>query len=70
MTPANAIWLHAFQGAVRLYGGIRKTGRMLGVSPSTISRLNRGDAPDPKTAASIGPKLGVCPCCGQDWPTQ
>lgn len=54
--------------AVALYGGVRATARLLDMSPSTVSRLARGDAPDPKTAAQVGKAIGVCPCCQQDWP--
>lgn len=61
-------FLEMFQQAVRLYGGVRATARLTGISPSTISRLNNGEVADPKTAAVIGPAIGVCPCCGQDWP--
>ena len=57
-----------FKQAVELYGGVRATARLLDMSPSTVSRLARGDAPDPKTAASVGKAIGVCPCCEQDWP--
>lgn len=61
-------FLTMFQQAVTLYGGVRATARLLGTSPSTVSRIARGDPADPKTAAVLGPAIGVCPCCGQDWP--
>jgi DNA-binding transcriptional regulator YdaS (Cro superfamily) len=59
-----------FRGAVDIYGGVRAAGRLLGISPSTVSRLYRGDLADPKTATTLGPAIGVCPCCGQDWPKE
>ena len=71
MNPrANAKWTALFKGAVATYGGVRAAGRLLGMSPSTVSRLARGEAPDPKTAQHVGPLLGACPCCGQDWPKE
>lgn len=63
-----ATWLSSIKGAIALYGGVRAAGRLLNVSPSTMSRLGRGEAPDPKTAQQLGPLIGVCPCCGQAWP--
>ena len=62
-------WHALFSGAVKAYGGVRSTARLFGISPSTVSRLARGDDPDPKTAKIVGPLLGACPCCGQSWPT-
>lgn len=70
MSEVPARWLRVFQGAVKLYGGVRATGRLLGISPSTVSRLNAGEPADPKTAQVLGPQIGVCPCCGGDWPSQ
>lgn len=72
VAPARPIradrFLTVLQGAVALYGGVRAAARLLGISPSTVSRLNRSEPADPKTAKVIGPLLGVCPCCQQDWP--
>ena len=60
-------FLRALRGMVKLYGGVRATGRLLDMSPSTVSRLAAGRAPDPSTATHIGRASGVCPCCGQQW---
>ena len=57
-----------FKQAVQLYGGVRATARLFGISPTTVSRIGRGEPPDEKTAGVLGPAIGVCPCCGQDWP--
>lgn len=57
-----------FREAVKLYGGVRATARLTGVSYATVSRINRGKPADPKTANTLGPAIGVCPCCNQDWP--
>lgn len=65
-----ARWVKTFKNVIALYGGVRATGRILGISPSTASRLGRGEDPDPGTARHIGAKVGVCPCCGGDWPSQ
>lgn len=59
-----------FQQAVKLYGGVRSTARLTGISSATISRLVHGKPLDPKTAAVLGPAIGVCPCCEQDWPAE
>jgi hypothetical protein len=63
-------WYRIFAGAVAAYGGVRPTARLLGISPSTVSRLARGEEPDPKTAKVLGPIIGACPCCGQLWPKE
>lgn len=63
-------WSKIFAGAVAAYGGVRSAARLLGVSPSTVSRLARGEEPDPKTAKVLGPIIGACPCCGQMWPSE
>ena len=60
-------FIRAMQAMVKLYGGVRATGRLLNMSHSTVSRLAAGRAPDPATAAHIGRASGVCPCCGQHW---
>lgn len=61
-------FLSMFQQAVRLYGGVRPSSRALGISVATISRLNHGKPLDLQTASVLGPAIGVCPCCQQDWP--
>lgn len=66
-SEAAPAFIKAVRGMVKLYGGVRATGRLLNMSPSTVSRIARGRAPDPTTAAHIGRASGVCPCCGQPW---
>lgn len=63
-------WSAIFAGAVAAYGGVRPASRLLGISPSTVSRLAKGEEPDPKTAKVLGPLIGACPCCGQLWPKE
>lgn len=61
-------FLGMLQQAVKLYGGVRPTARLLGMSPATVSRLARGKPADPATAAVVCAAIGVCHCCGQGWP--
>ena len=48
--------------------GIRGMAKRLHTSPATLSRIERGLSFELETAISIGPVVGMCPCCGREWP--
>ncbi len=48
--------------------GLRAFAREIGISPSTLSRIERGEPPDPKTAIILIHAAGVCPTCGTHHP--
>lgn len=47
---------------------LRSFARELGISPTTLTRIERGEAPDMKTAVAILPFAGSCACCEQTFP--
>ena len=45
--------------------GVRELARAACISPTTATRIKRGEAPDMGTAKKLLPFLNECPCCGQ-----
>jgi DNA-binding XRE family transcriptional regulator len=48
--------------------GLRGMAKRLNTSPATLCRIERGLPFDLETAIQIGPIVGMCPCCGKEWP--
>ena len=45
--------------------GVRELARQAGISPTTATRVKRGETPDMATAKKLLPFLNDCPCCGR-----
>lgn len=45
--------------------GVRELAREAGISPTTATRVKRGEAPDMATAKKLLPFMNSCPCCGR-----
>jgi transcriptional regulator with XRE-family HTH domain len=52
------------EARAKLGFGIRKMAEILGTSPATLSRIERGFDFDISTARAVSQKAGVCLCCG------
>lgn len=62
-------FVQAFKGLVKRCRGVRSVERIYDINKATVSRLQRGSEPDMDTGRFVGKLVGVCPCCGGDWPT-
>jgi DNA-binding XRE family transcriptional regulator len=61
---------HILDSRARLGFGVRRMAELLGTSPATLSRIERGFDFDISTARKVSEKSGVCLCCGEAWPAE
>jgi transcriptional regulator with XRE-family HTH domain len=51
----------------RLNVGVRAMAKLVGVSPATLNRMERGNGVSVETARALLPFVGECMCCGRPY---